>query len=140
MAQPPVFRRFSISDYPTADSWVETMFSPLNVFCEQTVSNLTKNLSIGQNVQGQKFSTSFTTPSDYATGGFTKITFQYTGGGTPNCFLIGSISRTDGTAILTPVTITSAFSNINVSPLQVTINYIAGLAADTKYNITLLAL
>ena len=67
----PVFRRFSIADIPSAPSWLESVFPPLNLFCEGTINALTKNLVIGQNVQGGKYSTQIKTPSDYISGGFT---------------------------------------------------------------------
>ena len=136
----PVFRRFSIADMPTAPNWIVNLLNPLNVFCEGTVANLNKNLTIGANVQGQKNSTSFTTPADYATGGFSPITFVYNSNGQPNCLLIGSLTSNDGTLLLNPYSITSWSANINVSPIQVSAYYIAGLSASTKYNITLLAL
>jgi len=136
----PVFRRFTISDYDKAPNWANQMFAPLNLFCEGTIQSLTKGLTIGQNVQGQKLTATFVTPSDYATGGFNSIVYNYTGGGTPTCLLIGSIVDVAGTALLTPISITSWVLNINTSPATVTVKYIAGLTASTKYNIVLLAL
>jgi len=133
----PTFRRFTQSDVPTAPNWIGQVFNPLNVFCEQTVQTLNKNLTIGQNVQGQKFSTSVTTDGSSA---FNPVTFQYTGGGQPNCCFIGQILRADGTLITSPMSITSWFLNINTNPYTVTINYIAGLSASTKYNITFVVL
>jgi hypothetical protein len=135
----PVFRRFSQADVPTAPNWITNIFGPLNTFCEQTVQTLNKNLIIGQNVQGMKYTTSFTTLSTYSTT-FTPITFQYTGGGQPNCCLIGQITRSDGAVITTPAMISNWYLNINTSPYTVTINYIAGLTANTKYNITFVVL
>lgn len=135
----PIFRRFSQADVPSAPNWVGQIFGPLNVFCEQTVQTLNKNLVIGENVQGMKYSVSFTTLSTYATQ-FTPITFQYTGGGQPNCCMIGNIVRADGAVITTPATITNWYLNINTSPYTVTINYIAGLTASTKYNVTFVVL
>lgn len=134
----PVFRRFSLQDIPNAPNWITNILTPLNLFCETTVSSLNKNLTIGTNVQGQKFSTSFVTPSDYLTGGFPTLSFAYTGGGQPNCLMIGSIERSDGTQLLNVVSVNSWFLNINQSPAQVTINYIAGLSVSTKYNVTFL--
>ena len=122
---------------PTAPNWVQNVFSPLNVFCEQTVQTLDKNLTIGQNVQGQKFSTTILTNSS---GLISPITFQYTGGGQPNCCMIGNISKADGTLITAPVSITSWLLNINTNPYMVTINYIAGLSASTKYVVTFVVL
>lgn len=136
----PVFRRFAVGDYPTAPNWLGNMFQSLNTFSETTVQTLNKNLTIGQNVQGQKYSTSITTPSDYLTGGFQTITLSYTGGGQPNCCIVGNITATDGTAILFPVTITSWYLNINRTPFQVVINYIAGLDPSMTYDVVLLVI
>ncbi len=133
----PVFRRFSQADYPTAPEWLAQMFGPLNVFAETTVTSLNKNLTIGENVQGLKFSTSFVTDG---TGVFTPIIFQYNGGGQPDCCIIGKILKADGTAITTPNSITNWYLNINSSPPQVIVNTIAGLDIDTKYNITFLVI
>ena len=133
----PVFRRFSQADVPTAPNWIQQVFGPLNIFCEQTVQILNKNLVIGENVQGMKYTTSFTTLSTYMSASdFSPITFNFTSGGQPNCCMIGQISRADGVVITTPSMVTSWFLNINQNPALVTINFIAGLAANTKYNIT----
>ena len=140
MSALPVFRRFTVSDYPTAPEWASQMFNPLNLFCEGTIQSLNKGLVLGQNIQGQKFTTSFTTLSGYAAGDFTTISFAYTGSGQPDCLLIGNISKADGSTILLPVSITSWYLNINVSPYQLTVKYVAGLVANTKYNITFVTL
>jgi hypothetical protein len=136
----PVFRRFSVADIPTAPNWITSILNPLNLFCETTVESLNKNLVIGTNVQGQKYTTSFTTLATYAAGDFTPITFQYTGGGQPNCLLLGSITRDDGVSITTPVFISMWKANINKTPLQVQINYIAGLDPSVKYTVVFLAI
>lgn len=136
----PTFRRFSSADVPTAPNWISNIFGPLNLFCEQTVLTLNKNLLIGSNVQGQMHSTKFTTLSSYALGNFTPIVFQYTGGGQPSNALIGQISRSDGVMITSAVMISDWFLNINTSPATVTIRYIAGLDASKTYNVNLLVL
>lgn len=137
----PVFRRFTQQDVPNAPNWFSNIFTPLNTFCEQTVQTLNKNLTLGTNVQGQKFSVSFTTAHDYKTQHtFTPITLQYTGGGQPTCCMIGSIVRTDGTLITNAVSINSWFLNINKNPAIVTINYIAGLENSTRYTINVVVL
>jgi hypothetical protein len=133
----PVFRRFTQSDVPTAPNWISSIFGPLNTFCEQTVQTLTKNLTIGENVQGQKYTVSTTTDSS---GAISPIVFRYTGGGQPNCCLVGQISRADGTLITNATSVTSWYLNINTSPYIVTIDYIAGLTASTKYIITFVVL
>jgi hypothetical protein len=137
----PVYRRFGIQDYPQAPDWLADVFSPLNVFCETTVSSLNKNLTIGQNVQGQSYSVNFTTLADYATGGFTPITFQYTSNGQPKNCILGKITRTDGENILEAVSIAGNWTlNINTSPYHVQINYVAGLQPSTKYSMNILVL
>lgn len=136
----PVFRRFSQGDFPESPNWLAQVFNPLNVFAETTVATLNRNLTIGQNVQGQKYSTSFTTPAGYAGGDFATISLTYTGGGQPNCLMLGQITNVDGTLITTPVTITDWFLNLNQSPFVITIGYIAGLTASTQYRATFIAL
>lgn len=140
MALLPLFRRLNKEDIPNAPNWISDIINPLNTFQEQTLALLNGQLSIGQNVQGQKFTSSFTTPSTYATGAFTPIKFLYIGGGQPSCLMIGQITRTDGTAITTPVSITGWTLNINTSPYQAYITYIAGLSASTQYSGTFILL
>jgi hypothetical protein len=136
----PVFRRFSTADIPTAPNWINNILNPLNVFCETTVQSLNKNLVIGTNVQGQKYTTTFTTLATYAVGDFTPITFQYTGGGQPNCLLLGNITRADGAAILLPVMVSNWMLNLNTNPFTLTVKYIAGLDPSVKYNVVFLAI
>ncbi len=137
----PVFRRFSIQDIPDAPDWITTILDPLNLFCETTVSALNKNITIGANLQGQVYSTSFTTLAGYATGDFTRISFTYNSNGQPKTCILSKITRDDGTLMLNPVSIAAGWTlNINTNPAQVQVNYIAGLAASTKYNVTFLVL
>lgn len=140
MSTPPTFRRFTMSDFPAAPNWMENLFGPLNVFCEQTVNSLNKNLTIGQNVQGKKFTVTFTTTANYTTGDFLPIKFQYDSTNIPTCCILGNIAKTDGSKILTATSITNWSFNQNVSPAQVSIGYIAGLAASTKYVAQILVL
>lgn len=133
----PVFRRFTASDVPTAPNWISYIFNPLNVFCEQVVQALTKNLVIGENVQGMKYSVTFTTDANYLTGSFLPIKFQYTGGGQPNCLLIGQCV---GLTTTTQIPYASWSLNQNTNPYTININYIAGLAASTKYTVTVVVL
>jgi hypothetical protein len=132
----PVFRRFSIQDVPDAPNWIEQIITPLNLFCETTVNSLNKNLTVGENVQGAVYSTTFTTLTDYTTGTFTPIIFSYNGGGQPKSVIIGNLNRVDGELILTPFALTSWNLNINTSPFKVNIVYIAGLLPAVKYNVT----
>lgn len=133
----PVFRRFSVGDFPTAPEWLAQVFNPLNTFAETTVATLNENLTIGENVQGLKYSTSFRTDAFQQ---FAPIVFRYTSGGQPNCCLIGNITKSDGTPILDPVAITGWNLNINTSPFTVNITRMSVLDANTQYNVTFLVI
>jgi len=135
----PVFRRYSIADMPTAPNWVNNLLNPLNVFSDGVIQSL-GNLSIGENVQGMKYKTSFFTPTDYSSGGFTPINFAYTGKGTPTCILIGHLMPTDGTVNISPFSITQQTINLNVKPIQITIAYIAGLNTNVTYEVSFVVL
>lgn len=138
--QPPVFRRYSIADVPRAPEWLTLVFGPLNVFSEQVVQLFSKNLVIGENVQGSKFSYTFSTPAAYAAGDFSPISYVYTGGGAPSCLLVGKVVDVTGALILSPVSVTSWLFNTNENPPTIVVNYIAGLTAGQRYAVTLLAL
>jgi hypothetical protein len=132
----PVFTRFTIGDIPKAPEWVGYVFQKLNLFCEQTVATLNRNLTFGENVQGQKYTVTINTPADYATGGFSRVTLAYTGGGVPTCCIVGRVSG--ASTIITPVMVSDWSFNQNVNPGTVNIGYIAGLAASERYEISLL--
>lgn len=136
MARPPVFRRFAVGDFPSAPNWLINLFDPLNVFCEQTVANMNKNLAIGENVQGMKYSTTFTTSAT----GAVNIVFNYTGNNIPTCCLIGKIERTDNTAISGSPVLTSWSYSANKVPGQITISNINGIDPSTRYEATFLVL
>lgn len=136
----PVFRRYSISDYPKAPEWLSQFFQSLNLFSETTIQTLNKNLTIGQNVQGMKYTTTFTTAANYESGVFQPIVFSYLGGGQPDCCLLGQIVRTDTLPNQFQITVSDWYLNINTNPFRVTINYIAGLLPETTYTATFLVL
>lgn len=137
----PVFRRFTQSDVPTAPNWINYIFNPLNTFCEQVVQALTKNLVIGENVQGMKYTFSFTTTNVplQPFGAFSPVKFQYTGGGQPTCVLLGQIVGSNGVPLITTPAITWNL-NINTNPYTVNITNIGGLAPDVRYTVNLVVL
>ena len=139
----PVFRRFSQADVPTAPNWIAYIFSPLNTFCEQVVQVLTKNLVIGENVQGMKYTFSFTTgipPGGIGSGVFPPVKFLYTGGGQPTCVIIGQITEEGG---LGPILSAPAIAwnlNINTNPYTINITHIGSLDISKKYTVTVVVL
>jgi len=138
----PVFRRFSQADVPTAPNWIAYIFSPLNTFCEQVVQALTKNLVIGENVQGMKYTFSFTTgtPPGPGFGIFTPMKFLYTGGGRPDCLIIGNISRADGVPLQWSVPQITWDLNLNTNPYTINITNIGNLDANVRYTVTVVVL
>lgn len=140
MAQIPVYTRLTLGDSPDAPSWVPGMYQTLNTFAEQTINAFKQNLTIGTNIQGGILQTTFTTDAAYSTGTFIPIKLNYSGGNVPNVLIVGKITESTGSLILTPVTVTSWFANINTLPTQLNINYIAGLVNSKTYTVTFLAL
>lgn len=136
----PVFRRLNQQDIPTAPNWLAYIFNNLNLFGEQVVNTLNKNLVIGENVQGQKFSVTFTTSPTYVMGDFTPLVLSYTGGGTPTCLVLGHTLKADNTPVGNfSVSVADWSLNINKKPATITINYISGLANSTKYTVNMVA-
>lgn len=140
MAALPEFRRLNVEDLRGAGPWVSTLINPINTFNEQVYNLLNKQLQIGPNVSGMVFTTTFTTRSDYATGGWVPIVFNFTGSVAPTSCLLGSIDKTNPAGLILEATSLIWSFNINTSPAQVSIDYVAGLAASTTYQATLLLL
>ena len=103
----------------------------------QTVYNLLSGaLEFGTNILGLIYKTSFTTPSNYNDGANTNFTsFNINAGYTPiNNVLVGNISMANGqnTPQIKPVFVSWTESTSGLA----SVNYITGLAPNTKYNIT----
>lgn len=127
----PVFRKLRVNADTSDKMWVVDMYSVLNLFGEQ-VAGLFKTGADITMIQGQKFSTTITTDSS---ANFTPIVFNYDGNGEPNCFIIGSLTRSDGGPLVAS-SITAAKFNRDTNPPTVEISGIAGLSASVNYNLT----
>jgi hypothetical protein len=136
----PVFRRFNTYNVDQPPAWLDDVFDPLNTFCEQTVNLLDKNLIIGDNVQGMKYTYTFNTLPTYTTGGFSPIIFNYTSNSQPSCAVVGKVVKSTGIPMLTAVTVSDWTVNLNKSPYQIVINYVTGLENSATYTITFLIL
>lgn len=131
------FRRIAIEDMKGAPDWVSVIINPTNLYMEQSSALINGRLTFGSNVSGMVNVSTFTTPSDYATGGFNGYSFNFTGKARPNACLIGSITQTSPAGnIITPTSVQWTYNN-SVSPTQVNINYVAGLQAGYTYSLTL---
>jgi hypothetical protein len=138
----PVFRRFTQGDVPTAPNWINYIFNPLNTFCEQVVQALTKNLVIGENVQGMKYTFTFTTgvPSGgLGEGVFLPVKFQYTGGGKPSCLMLGQLTNNMGSVLLSSPIIEWNL-DVNTNPYTINITNIHNLDQNIKYTATVVVL
>jgi hypothetical protein len=128
----------NIQDLPGAPKYVPIMLTQMNLGNDDLTNLVNGNLTIGDNVNGMIFKTSFVTPTAYLTGEFNTFRFNFTGSTPPNSVTIGQIACTSPIeAIISPV---SVFWNLvnNVSPNQVFVSYIAGLKANHTYSVTLL--
>lgn len=137
MAKPPDFRRVLRDDIPDAPNWVDPIISAYNIFMEQSYSLFNGNLSITDNITGKIVTTTFTTPSDYLTGGFSTIKFTWTFPKSVETITVGKIEKYSGGVILNPVSVTG-WSQPSAN--SVSVSYIAGLTANTKYTVKLLVL
>lgn len=137
MSKPPDFRRVIRDDIPNAPGWVDKVIGAYNLFLEQTYSLFNGNLTIGDNVTGKNAYVTFSTPSDYATGGFNTISFAWSNKKSIQNIIVGSIVESTGAQIIDAVTVTgwtqTTTSNVNVT-------YITGLQPSKKYTVNLLVL
>lgn len=132
----PDSKRFLLEDYPDAPIWFGKFINVLNRFMEQTIQLFSGRISLGENIQSREFSTSFTTSGTYTSGDFESIQFSWNGSQLPFVLLISRIVREDGVRILTPVGV----PEWRTSTQSVTVSYIAGLANNTKYQVSFLVL
>lgn len=136
---PPELRRFAVSDIDLkTQAGTEKLLAGLNLFMEQVHSLFAGNLTIGDNVNGKFLTSSFTTLSTYVSGGdFNSFTFPWNSLTAPQAVVIGYLRKDNSTEILkNPTSVHWTMT----SSTSLRIDFIAGLAASTKYNVTLLAI
>lgn len=139
MASLPEFKRILREDLSeVAGEWVEKLIYPINNFNEQVYSSLNKNLTVGDNITGSIFKTSFTTPTDYIKNkNFTPINIPWNFRAAPKCVNVGYIAMAESNDIITnPISLDWRITG----PNTITIRFIVGLKNITKYNITFLIL
>jgi hypothetical protein len=133
-------RRINVEDLRGAPEWAPVLIAPLNLQNEDLVNLLNGKLQVGSNINGQIYSTSFVTPTDYLTGGFVSFSFTYSGKYQPSAVLIGALTCTKpAEPIITATSLSWSYLN-GVSPPQVKVSYVAGLKASHQYSITVIAL
>lgn len=135
MASLPQIRRFSREDYPEAEAWFERFISTLNQFTESVYYALDRQLTFQENFRAQIRTQEFRTPSTYPTA-FTAVRFS-----------VGATTVVQGVVLLAlrelpnAEPITSAVSiDWQLVNGVVSIRHVAGLTADTDYQLSILIL
>lgn len=115
--------------------WTDNLLSVLNSFMESIYTLLNKNISLTDNVNCRIFNYTFTTKSDYTTGGFDSISISVNLNSKINGVIVFAVNNlTDTSAI----SLTAKSVEWDEQPGACRIKYIAGLANSNKYNVRLL--
>ena len=76
MAKLPTTHRIRREDLKDAPEWSNKLLQQINTFFEAIYNAVNGGLSFGENVTSTIRDINFTTPSDYASGNFTNLTFE----------------------------------------------------------------
>ena len=115
-------------------NWLEALVTPFNTAVAGTRLALTGNLTGPEQGLFDHVTTTFTTPSDYASGGFScVIPWALAQKRAPNSVVLANIAPPSG--VLTTAVTLNGWTYSSQSG-QVSITYITGLAADTTYTAT----
>lgn len=139
MAQLPTQKRINREDLKNAPAWVDALIGPLNSFMESIYSAINKNLTFGDNIQGQIRTIEFTTSSTY-TSSNTWTNMSFSSGlraVKPKGVLVLQIleQSSNFTPVMKGVTI-DWLENSGI----ITIYFVSGLKNSTTYSLTVLVL
>lgn len=130
--------KIQAGDIPGAADWFNIFLNLYNLQNEQYYNLSNGNISAPDNIAEQMTTVSVSTPSNYSSGGFNTISFPCTFSSVkvPQVCVVGQTVNQSGAVITSAVVVAKwAFSQPNNA---ITINYIAGLAASSKYTMTFL--
>ena len=132
----PNLPKIEASSLPEPDESLVLFLDSYNLVLDQLTQLFNGNISAPDNIAQQYFATTFTTPSNYAAGGFNSIAFQcsFSRIRRPTVLLIGQIQASNGIPILTTVG-QPMWSFVSVKN-SISVSYISGLIASNKYNVT----
>lgn len=120
--------------------WLPNLLQQINLSNGDITSIANGGLTVGDNISGMVVTLQFATLSNYATGGWTSLSFVSTMSTRPAVMLIGSIVQTKPSApILTATSLQWTYVN-SLNPAKLSIDYVAGLKPNTTYTITVLVL
>lgn len=143
MSQLPDFRTLTLDALgKNLPDWVSDLISAWNTNGQAIYNALNHQLTGVDNWVWQKYPTSgyynFTTSKTYTTAGTFapfSFTWNYPQNYSPNEVRIGYLQPTNNTIIKSPVSLSWSY---NAQKALISINYIAGLTANTSYNLTLI--
>lgn len=121
---------------PDAPAWFNRVLGPLNSSILNSWNVMNQNVTIGDNLIGQTASIRINTSATYSAGDFSRqtIRWDFAGKKTPQHVMLTQCSPGTRTAIsISDWTYDFATGIVNI-------NYVAGLADNGRYNITLLIL
>jgi hypothetical protein len=138
MAKLPILDRIRREDLPDSEDWVDNLIRPINRFMEAVYGALNLNLTLDENLAAQTKSIDFTTRSDYVSASaWDTIAFAPTTRNRPSVAWVGKISNlTTGAAIKAAVSISWKMNDSE----QVQIDWVGGLAASTRYLLTVVVM
>lgn len=135
----PIYKRISREDLQEAPDWIGKMLYPINQVFETVYNTLNKNLTFADNFLSFQKSVQFTTKSTYTAGDWDVISFAI-----PSTFnvkvlgvLILNLKPVDTTLIAGSDPTSLVWSEDNRT---VQINWVAGLANSTAYNLTVVVI
>ena len=133
-----VFKKMKLEDIGKDPIAAIQNFSGLYNQFGQTVFNLLSgSLQFNTNIQGQIFSTTITTPDNYSSTGANSnfTTFNINAGYTPvNTVIVGKCALANGQNAAQTLPVWASW--YEGTPGLVTVQYVTGLQAGTKYNLT----
>lgn len=116
-------------------SWIDGLLSVLNSFMESIYTLVNGNISLTDNINCRIFNYTFTTKSDYSTGGFDAILVSVKLNSKINGVIVFAVNNLSDTSA---VSLTAKSAEWDEQPNACRIKYIAGLANSTKYQVRLL--
>lgn len=123
---------------PGSPDWVSVLLEPLNSILYTMFTALSGNLTIGDNVVGQTTAIQVTTQSNYSSGFFTPVRIPWTSTRyRPSVVLVGKVEKPSSLPAQTAAVSVPSWT-YDYSSQSISIPYIAGLADNSQYQITLL--
>lgn len=133
----PSFREIRTRDFPEVPTWLESLMYPINSFLQLVSQAMQGQLTIGDNVQGQYKSITFTTLSDYSLGNWTVIDVSTSLVKKVDAVLIAQINKQSSIGEVITLPVSLDWKQVNT---VVKLNYIAGLEDNVTYTAKLLIL